>query len=178
MGYFVHFNTVQEVNLCFGSSGSFRVAGGVSVGPTTHPVGEKPGQPSNPDMFYIGVITQRQAMGAAQQEAMIFPCEKCGEEVFRRDYGAYDFPDPLAGPADPQLIGLPTISQSSAAAETFNRNEAARTCSHCGHVNAPFPTGYWGWDHYRRRTAIAVAAKKLMSDAAETRERVAGVSNS
>jgi 3-hydroxyanthranilate 3,4-dioxygenase len=30
MGYFVHYNTVQEVNLCFGSSGSFRVPGGVS----------------------------------------------------------------------------------------------------------------------------------------------------
>jgi hypothetical protein len=168
MGYFVHYNTVQEVNLCVGTSGSFRVAGGVSVGPTTHPVGEKPGQPSNPDMFYLGVITQRQAIGAVQKEAILFHCDNCGEEIFRRDYGAFEFPDKLAGPADSQLIGLPTIAQSSAAAEAFNTDEAHRTCKSCGHVSAPFPTAYWGWDHYRRRTVIAVAAKKLMSDAAES----------
>jgi 3-hydroxyanthranilate 3,4-dioxygenase len=169
MGYFVHYNTVQEVNLCVGSSGSFRVSGGVSVGPTTHPVGDKPGQPSNPGMFYLGVITQRQSVDAPQKEAMIFLCEKCEKEVLRRDYDADSFPDQLDGPADSQLIGLPTISQSSAAAGAFNESETSRTCSHCGHVNAPFPTAYWGWDHYRRRTAIAVAAKKLMSEAAETR---------
>jgi hypothetical protein len=167
MGYFVHYNTVQEVNVCFGSSGSFRVSGGVAVGPTTHPVGDKPGQPSNSDMFYIGVITQRQSIGLPQKEAMIFHCEKCSEEIFRRDYDAYDFPDRLDGPASPQLIGLPTIAQSAVAAEAFNRSETQRTCKNCGHVSLPFPTAYWGWDHYRRRTAIAVAARKLMSDAAE-----------
>lgn len=167
MGYFVHYNTVQEVNLCFGSSGSFRVSGGVSVGPTTHPVGQKPGQSENPNMFYLGVITQRQAIGAPQREAMIFHCEKCGEVLLRRDYDAFEFPDRLDGPADPQLIGLPTISQSSAAAEAFNASAEARTCKSCGHVSRLFPTAYWGWDHYRRRTAIAVAARKIMSDAAQ-----------
>jgi nitrite reductase/ring-hydroxylating ferredoxin subunit/predicted RNA-binding Zn-ribbon protein involved in translation (DUF1610 family) len=166
MGYFVHFNTVQEVNLCFGSSGSYRVSGGVSVGPTTHPVGQKPGQPENPSMFYMGVITQRQSIGKPQREAMIFHCDNCGEELMRRDYDADEFPDRLDGPADPQLIGLPTISQSSAAAEAFNASDAARTCKSCGHVSKPFPAGYWGWDQYRRRTSIAVAARKIMADAA------------
>jgi len=166
MGYFVHYNTVQEVNLCFGSSGSYRVPGGVSVGPTTHPVGQKPDQPPSPAMFYIGVITQRQAVGVPQREAMIFHCDKCGAELLRRDYEADAFPDRLDGPTDPQIIGLPTISQSSAAAEAFNKSEAARTCKSCGHVSKPFPAGYWGWDHYRRRTAIAVASRKIMADAA------------
>ncbi|HLI21489.1 MAG TPA: hypothetical protein VKV32_10255, partial [Stellaceae bacterium] len=146
MGYFVHYNTVQEVNLCFGSSGSYRIPGGVSVGPTTHPVGQKPGQPENRSMFYMGVITQRQSIGVPQKEAMIFHCDKCGEELFRRDYGADEFPDRLDGPADPQLIGLPTISQSSAAAEAFNNDETLRTCKSCGHVSKPFPAAYWGWD--------------------------------
>jgi hypothetical protein len=95
MGYFVHMNTVQEVNLCFGSSGSYRVPGGVSVGPMQHPVGEKLDQPKNPDMFYIGVITQRQAVGVPQREAMIFHCDKCGKELFRRDYEAHEMPVPL-----------------------------------------------------------------------------------
>src|SRR5262249_48161445 len=51
MGYFVHYNTVQEVNLCVGSSNTFRVPGGVSVGPTTHPVGQKPDQVEHSSMF-------------------------------------------------------------------------------------------------------------------------------
>lgn len=166
MGYFVHHNTVQEVNLCVGSSNTFRVPGGVSVGPTTHPVGQKPDQAEHSSMFYMGVITQRQAVGVPQREAMIFHCDKCGAELLRRDYSADEFPDQLDGPTDPQIIGLPTISQSSAAAEAYNASDAARTCKSCGHVSKAFPTGYWGWDHYRRRTAIAVASRKIMSDVA------------
>ncbi|HEY1504887.1 MAG TPA: Rieske 2Fe-2S domain-containing protein [Stellaceae bacterium] len=166
MGYFVHHNTVQEVNLCFGSSGSYRVPGGVSVGPTTHPVGQKPDQPPSPAMFNIAVITQRQAIGLPQREAMIFHCDKCGAELLRRDYEADAFPDRLDGPTDAQILGLPTIAQSSAAAEAFNKSDAARTCKSCGHVSKPFPAAYWGWDHYRRRTAISVASRKTMADAA------------
>jgi nitrite reductase/ring-hydroxylating ferredoxin subunit len=166
MGYFVHHNTVQEVNLCVGSSNTFRVPGGVSVGPTTHPVGQKPDQVEHSSMYYMGVITQRQAVGVPQREAMIFHCDKCGAELLRRDYDADEFPDRLDGPTDPQIIGLPTISQSSAAAEAYNASDAARTCKNCGHVSKPFPTGYWGWDHYRRRTAIAVASRKIMLDVA------------
>lgn len=166
MGYFVHYNTVQEVNLCVGSSNSYRVPGGVSVGPTTHPVGQKPDQVEHSSMYYMGVITQRQAVGAPQREAMIFHCDKCGEPLYRRDYDADAFPDSLDGPVDSQIIGLPTISQSSAAAETFNSSEAVRTCKKCGHISKPFPAGYWGWDHYRRRTAIAVASRQVMAEAA------------
>jgi 3-hydroxyanthranilate 3,4-dioxygenase len=166
MGYFVHLNTVQEINLCVGSSNTFRVPGGVSVGPTTHPVGQKPGQVEHSNMYYMGVITQRQAVGVPQHEAMIFHCDNCGAETLRRDYEADAFPDQLDGPTDPQIIGLPTISQSSAAAEAYNASDAARTCKSCGHVSKPFPAGYWGWDHYRRRTAIAVASRKIMSDVA------------
>lgn len=166
MGYFVHRNTVQEVNLCVGSSNTFRVPGGVSVGPTTHPVGQKPDQAEHSSMFYMGVITQRQSVGVPQNEAMIFHCDKCGEELLRRDFNSDEFPDPLDGPTDPQIIGLPTISQSSAAAEAYNASDAARTCKSCGHVSKPFPTGYWGWDHYRRRTAIAVTSRKIMGEVA------------
>jgi nitrite reductase/ring-hydroxylating ferredoxin subunit len=174
MGYFVHHNTVQEVNLCVGSSNTFRVPGGVSVGPTTHPVGQKPDQAEHSSMYYMGVITQRQAIGVPQREAMIFHCDKCGAELLRRDYDADEFPDRLDGPTDPQIIGLPTISQSSAAAEAYNASDAARTCKSCGHVSKPFPTGYWGWDHYRRRTAIAVTSRKIMGDTAAQGARASG----
>jgi hypothetical protein len=42
-----------------------------------------------------------------------------------------------------------------------------RTCKSCGHVNPKFPTQYWGWADYRRRTHVVVQARKTMADAAD-----------
>ena len=165
-GYFVHYNTVHEVNVSFGTSGSYQTPGGVQVGPYTHGVGAKPGQAANPNMFNIGVITQRQSVGIPQKEAIFFTCEKCNAEVLRHDYDAHAYPDRLEGTADPRLLGMPTIHQSSAAVEALNASEAARTCKSCGHVNQPFPGPYWGWDDYRRRSHIVVRARGMMAEAA------------
>ena len=137
-GYFVHRNTVQEVNLCLGAEGApFPFPGMVAVGPLTHPVGDKPGQP--PGAAYsvmMLVITQRQAVDVPQNEATVFHCEKCDAELFRRDYDAYDFPGALEGPSDLEIIGLPTISQSAASALAFNESAELRTCKSCGHSSA------------------------------------------
>jgi 3-hydroxyanthranilate 3,4-dioxygenase len=172
MGYFVHYNTVQEVVLSFGTRGSFLVPGGVYVGTYTHGVGQKPGQAGdNPNMMNVSVITQRQAVDGPQREAVMFMCEKCGEEVLRCDYGAHEFPDLLDGDVEPWMIGLPTISQSARAAAKFNESEPTRTCGKCGHVNARFPVDYWGWTEYRRRTRVVVEARRIMVDA-QTRSRI------
>jgi hypothetical protein len=53
-------------------------------------------------MFYIGIITQRQGEGVPQQEAMIFHCEKYGEALYRRDYGAHEFRDRLGAKTLPE----------------------------------------------------------------------------
>ena len=167
-GYFIHRNTVQEVNLCLGAEGApFPFPGMVAVGPLTHPVGDKPGQP--PSAAYsvmMLVITQRQAVDAPQNEATVFHCEKCDAELFRRDYDAYDFPGALEGPADSQIIGLPTISQSAASALAFNESPELRSCKSCGHLNPPFPHELWGWEDYRLRTHWAVKARKTMIESA------------
>ena len=167
-GYFIHRNTVQEVNLCLGTEGApFPVPGLVAVGPLTHPVGDKPGQP--PGAAYsvmMLVITQRQAVDLPQNESTIFHCEKCDAELFRRDYDAYDFPGALEGPSDSQIIGLPTISQSAASALAFNESTEPRTCKSCGHLNPPFPHEPWGWEDYRLRTQWAVKARKTMIETA------------
>lgn len=166
-GYFVHFNTVQEVNLCLGARGSnYLKPGGVAVGPTTHPVGDKPGQSPGTDVINIAVITQRQARGVPQQEAFIVLCESCNEQIFKREYAAHEFPDDLEGPLDPQIVGMPTISQSAAAITTYNGDPKQRTCPHCGHVNGMFPLEYWGWQEYRQRTHAAVTVRNTMIDAA------------
>jgi hypothetical protein len=167
-GYFIHRNTVQEVNLCLGAQGApFPFPGMVAVGPLTHPVGDKPGQP--PGAAYsvmMLVITQRQATGEPQNESTMFHCEKCDAELFRRDYDAYDFPGNFEGPADSQIIGLPTISQSAASAVAFNESTALRTCKSCGHLNPPFPHESWGWEDYRQRTQWAVKARQSMIESA------------
>ena len=54
---------------------------------------------------------------------------------------------------------------------TFNQSEALRSCKSCGHVSRAFPSAYWGWDHYRRRTAIAVAARNIMDAASQVGTR-------
>ncbi len=164
-GYFVHINTVQEVNVCWGVRGLAHLKTGTAVvGTLTHPVGDKPGQLPDPSTIVMPVITQRQAVGLPQTEAVLFMCDKCGEENLRYDYNANDFPDVLKGKTDPQIIGLPTISQSSAGAERYNNSN--RTCRKCGHVSETFPAGYWGWDEYRRRTNVVVEAREMMMAAA------------
>ncbi|MCC6474542.1 MAG: hypothetical protein IT514_12450 [Burkholderiales bacterium] len=166
-GYFVHFNTVQEANVCFGVRGMPHLRPGIaSVGPLTHPVGDKPGQPSDPDMISVHVITLRLAVGIPEAEAIMLMCEKCGEEIFRRDYGL-EFPDPLSGEIDPQIVGLPTVSQSAATAQFFNERIENRTCKKCGHVSASFPVDSWGWQDYRRRTQVVVEARAIMKSAAQ-----------
>lgn len=166
-GYFVHHNTVQEVLLCLGARGApYPYAGMVRVGPLTHPVGNKPDQPAPPESNVLVIITQRQAVDEEQREAIFFFCAKCDNELFRRDYGANEFPDALEGPVDAQIIGLPTISQSAASAVAFNESLDARTCKKCGHVNEPFPHLFWGWEEYRRRTRVAVTVRSSLHEAA------------
>jgi hypothetical protein len=167
MGYFVHSNTVREVNISFGAQNSYQVPGGAATGPYVHGVGQKAGQ-ENAKMINIGVITQRQAVGEPQRESVGLVCESCGETVFQRDFDAYDLPDQLDGEVSEAIAGLPTISQSAKTTADYNATEAMRTCKACGHVNAPFPSAYWGWDEYRRRTQVIALAKSLMREAGAT----------
>jgi hypothetical protein len=184
MGYFLHENTQQEVNVCFGARSSYRSPGQVFVGPMHHGVGEKPspdsadehldkhgvgerpGNGDRADMIAIAVITQRQAIDTPQYEAVSIVCEKCDTQLHRHPYDAHAFPDAIET-NDPVLLGLPTISQDAWMFEQINRDPSMRTCKSCGHVNAPFPMQYWGWADYRRRTHVVVQARKTMAEAAD-----------
>lgn len=184
MGYFLHENTQQEVNVCFGARSSFRQPGQVFVGPLhhgvgakpdpnedhsagdKHGVGEKPGNGDRADMIAIAVITQRQAIATPQREAFSIICSKCDTELVRYPYDAHVFPDAIADVPYPALLGLPTISQDAYIVEKINNDLSMRTCRSCGHVNSPPPVEYWGWADYRRRTHVIVQARKTMADAA------------
>ncbi|HXP93011.1 MAG TPA: hypothetical protein VN905_06035 [Candidatus Binatia bacterium] len=165
MGYFIHSNTVHEVNVSFGARDSYQIPGGCAVGPFTHGVGQKAGQ-ENSKMINLAVITQRQAVDEPQHEAFALTCAQCGEVLFRREYDAHAFPDVLDDEVDAHIIGLPTITQSAVTSAVFNADEHNRTCGKCGHVNSPFPAAYWGWDEYRRRTYLISLTRRIMRDAA------------
>lgn len=193
MGYFIHENTVNEVNLCFGAVSNFRASGAVFVGPMQHGVGQKPdpdfsgekhgvgekrGNEDRPDMIAIQVIAQRQAVDQPQREAFSIVCEGCESELCRYPYDAHAFPDPVENVPDTRILGLPTISQDAWIVERINADETLRTCGKCGHVNPKFPTSYWGWADYRRRTHVVLRARKLMAETAEKAMRpVAACSN-
>ncbi len=181
MGYFIHENTVNEVNLCFGARSNFRTSGAVFVGPMQHGVGQKPdpnfsgekhgvgekrGNEDRPDMIAIHVITQRQAVDEPQREAVSFVCEKCETELIRHPYDAFAYPDTIDHVPNEAFLGLPTIAQDAWICERINGDDALRICSKCGHLNPKFPTSYWGWADYRRRTHVVVGARKIMEDAA------------
>ena len=171
MGYFVHSNTVQEVNISFGTRDSHQVSGVCAAGPFTHGVGQKAGQ-ENTKMINLGCITQRQAVDEPQSEAVALVCETCGDTLFRREFDSYEFPDRLEGEVDVQIIGLPTTSQTAVTTAEYNADERHRTCRKCGHVNPPFPSAYWGWDEYRRRTQVISIARQIMRAAGTVTERV------
>jgi hypothetical protein len=166
MGYFVHFNTVQEVNISFGTRDGYQIPGGCGVGPFRHGVGQKAGQ-TNPSLINLAVITQRQAVGEPQRESLSFVCEQCDNVLLEREYDAHAFPEELEDEADRPLIGLPTTSQDAVACEGFNGEESMRTCKKCGHVNPAFPADYWGWTEYKRRTHVVALARRIMRDAAK-----------
>jgi hypothetical protein len=165
MGYFVHTNTVHEVNISFGTHDGYQLPGGCGVGPFRHGVGQKAGQ-INDKLMNLAVITQRQALGEPQHEALAFVCEQCDNVLHEHEYDAHEFPGELEGTVDTAIIGLPTSSQSAVARDEINDDEARRTCSKCGHVNPRvFQTDYWGWNEYRRRTRTVARAREIMRQA-------------
>jgi 3-hydroxyanthranilate 3,4-dioxygenase len=167
IGYFMHSNTVQEINISFGTRDGYQQPGLAMVGPYRHGVGQKPGQ-ENLKMMNLSVITQRQAVGVPQHEIIAFACEKCENVLYEHAYGAHEFPEPLEGRVDRAMIGIPTSSSMAVACKNLNDDEGLRTCKKCGHVNPPvFPTDYWGFQEYKRRTHIIAKARETMRQAAE-----------
>ena len=163
-GYFIHANTVHEVNVSFGTRGGQMIPGGVSVGQFKHPVGQKRDQ-AHSDTINIALITQRQAESGVQRESFVLLCDECKTTLHEHDYDAHEFPEPLPGEASRALVGLPTLSQDALAVARYNADPAMRTCPKCGHVSEPFPIDYWGWEEYRRRTHVVVEARETMKNA-------------
>ncbi len=168
-GYFEHVNTVDEVAIVFGSGATTGrgKAGLVRASARSHGVGNLLREPDSRESFSLVSVTQRQSTGVPQQEAVAFACSECSTEVYREEF---DSTPPKRG-AQRQEEGpvahLHTIYGSAQAAMNYNSDERNRTCPKCGHVNARFPLGRWGWDRYQAMTDIVRKAHQSLYETAE-----------
>jgi len=156
-GHFFHHNTQDEVVVAMGCSGAVLATGQVFVGGRIHGVNSFLKNEKDPTSFAIMTITQRQADSGPQTEACSLRCEKCHEEIFLKEFDATPAPDALEG--DHPFVSVAVLPDLFA---EFNNDVARRTCSSCGHVNAPFPVAAWGWDKYAEQSAAAIAGRKAL----------------
>ena len=89
-------------------------------------------------------ITQHQSEDGDQNEAILFRCQKCHEELLRHEYNAtpkgvdgYD-PSQWGGSMTDEVPMFTTLWGTNKAAVDYD-DESVRTCPKCGHLNAPYP---------------------------------------
>jgi hypothetical protein len=175
-GRFFHRNTEEEVYICFGAQGALAQAGGMFIQGKMHEVQSPLLDPNDPSSFVVSVITQRQADDGDQQESLTFRCSECNNKLFQFEYrstpadGVETHADVYGGRDDDAYPMFPTQWGSYAAAEAFNADERARTCSKCGHVNDPFPLDRWGWERWVRHHEVVNAARRLLDESARGAE--------
>ena len=171
-GHFFHYNTVEEVAVTFGANDAMLQSGQVFVTQQLHGVNSFLRNPANPEAFILMTITQHQAEDGDQNEAILFRCQKCHEQLLRYDYNAtpkgiegHD-PSQWGGSADDEVPMFVTIWGTNKAAEDYSNDESLRTCGKCGHVNAPHPMPKWGWQRYVEQVRTAESAKRALRSVA------------
>ncbi len=159
VGTFLHANLLDEVVVVFGARGPGLQTGQVFVGSRVHGVNTFLRNPRDPNSFGVLAVIQRQLVGRPQPEAIIFRCQRCAAELMRFEYEGR--------PADPARY--PSFSQQLAAVAAhrkYNADEAARTCTKCGHKSQQFPLAPWGWERYLEQGEVVNQAAQLLDDAA------------
>jgi hypothetical protein len=153
-GVFEHFNTVDEVAICFGARGARIRAGQVAAGAKRHNVGGFFPDLDDSASYVLISVTQRQAdADVPQHEEMNFFCEKCRHRLVHHAYDAKPKTAPGIMPGGYELY-VDTIVEAANSLDRFNADEAARRCPNCGHECRPFPVELWGWREYREKLAL------------------------
>ncbi|MDB5580112.1 MAG: hypothetical protein JWR80_5288 [Bradyrhizobium sp.] len=167
-GVFQHFNTRDELSVVFAAHGVHLRPGDTVTGAREHSVGGYFADPEDPEALVVLNVIQRQSdAGVEQSEAMIWLCENCQAPVMECRFAAKTGKPGVPGYAPP----LEAIVESAVALEAYNETDAARTCSHCGFVNKPFPVSVWGWDAYNRNYVALEKGRKQFLAAAATGEK-------
>lgn len=166
-GFFIHENTVEEIAIVFGGGGTTARgnAGLVRLNDHVHGVGRILKDTKDRDAYVLVTVTQRQAEGGKQREAIWFVCENCKTEIGRNEK---DVPVPKPGRQHEHGRYVPffTIQLGNETRQNFNASEEARTCPKCGHLNAPYPVERLGSHLYIGQTRVVEMARQSLDLAA------------
>jgi hypothetical protein len=172
-GHFFHYNTVQEVAVTFGANNAMLQSGQIFVTQQLHGVNSFLRDTADPEAFIMMTITQHQSEDGDQNEAILFRCQKCHEELLRHEYNAtpkgvdgYD-PSQWGGSMTDEVPMFTTIWGTNKAAVDYD-DESVRTCPKCGHLNAPHPHHKAGWQRYLNQVRAAESAKQALRSAAQS----------
>jgi hypothetical protein len=178
-GHFFHYNTVPEVAVTFGANNGMLQSGQIFVTQPMHGVNSFLRNPADPEAFILMTITQHQSEEGEQDEAIVFRCQKCHEQLLRHEYNAtprgiegYD-PSQWGGAVDDQLPPFITLWGTNKAAVDYD-DESVRTCSKCGHVNSPHPHHKSGFQRYLSQVRSAESAKRALRAAARSAAETQG----
>ncbi|MDL4821804.1 hypothetical protein [Actinomadura opuntiae] len=171
-GHFFHFNTAEEVVVVFGAHKAMLATGQIYATQPLHGVNSFLRDPADPEAFALITITQHQAEEGDQNEAVIFRCMKCHQELLRFDYdatpqgAANHAPAAYGGSEDDHVAMFPTLWGGTEAAAAFDE-ERVRTCGKCGHVNDRYPIETWGWQRYVVQVRTANDSRRALDEAAK-----------
>jgi len=150
-GRFFHCNTVDEVSFMFGANAGPLRAGTLRVGDREHVVKTHLPDPTDPEQYVFIVIVQRQSPSEPHTETFWLRCDECDAALVEREVT-------FVPPSGEGVPGFDTLLLAAESAAELNRNEAARTCPECDHVNPPFDVDHSGWQRYAARLRVANAA--------------------
>ena len=166
-GHFFHWNTAEEITAVYGASGAMLQTGQIFANQQLHGVNSFLKDPTDPEAFAVVTVTQHQAEGDDQREAVIFRCQKCHEQLLRFEYDATPKgieghnPEQWGGTPDDEVGMFPTLWGGVEAVVKHN-DLAVRTCSKCAHVNDEFPELKWGWKRWVDQSRTANRSKSAM----------------
>jgi hypothetical protein len=159
-GQFEHFNDVDEVFIVFAAKGARFRSGTVRVGPRQHFVGSPFMGSDEPDAMAMIVITQRQSVGRAQRERVVFRCEKCRNVMLDHEFDATPPETSRQRETQGPLAPFRTLTESITAYQRYNEN---LVCAKCGHENPAFPVSLWGNDRYTAQTRVVRWAREELA---------------
>ena len=172
---FFHHNSQQEHVLCMSSNGC-SMATGQTLGPSPTNLDEAHGvthflkDPTDPESFFVMLITIRIADAPVEMEGVSLRCRKCATVLLRRDF------DVKSGPERELIPEFYALRYYTETFEEFNASEANRTCPKCSEVHPPVPFEQFGHWRYRRNISVADRGIAELVRAGSTLAPLEGVS--
>lgn len=158
---FFHANVVAESILCLAEQGATMKTGQLIKATPVHGVNAFLKKPTDPESFYVVLITIRMGSDAVQEEGFIIRCSKCNTIVYQRDFNVKEG---TRWKYYPEFYALRYYAECC---DEFNADEAKRACPKCGTVQKPFPAKQMGWWTYAENVEVANRGREALERAGD-----------